>query len=647
MIRTYQTAPLPERDSLYGPVTTARLRRTGVIYGLLFAAALGLTLFSASAGSRAFGLGLMAPGAGFLYFAAGGWFSVLLHVGLFVLTWALFAGALLLWFGTGNVLAPPLVWLGAAAWAGSMDHHATLPAALWLVPATIGVGLAALWVYQGKRLDRAMRNRDRRQAIVEAMQAPLTPRFAATDLPEVHELSREDLGVMRFILDRSLQPIGSFKGYDMVEQFYFSAVRYALFSSSYALSLAQYSRMPAFRGYLSVAQRNLIEKARIRTIWKYWRWENAWGNLRLGADPMAPATHDNVMYTGWYAAMIAFYASNTGDHRYNEPGSLTLDESAGEQYVYDLPMVTRMLAEDMNRNPFCLIPCEPKWSYVVCNNFAGVALDTNDRLYGTDYWSTIEPRFRKAIDEEFMTLDGRLVTARSTRTGFAHPGTASTMADAGAAFYLHALLPNVARRLWAIIRADLLRIENDAIHVEMSLTDHYDKGNYKPSDATTFGIVAAAALEMGDYEVNEKLIQLIEERYPSILDADVRHHPGVSVIGHAWFLCAQASRMNAVLDMAKNGMPKEWSAGPVIERAEYPDVLVAKAVSDGQDLEAVLYPGGKGSRERIGIAQLEAGRRYRSLGTLEAEVTADERGQADVSFDLEDRTEIRLVPTGY
>jgi hypothetical protein len=571
---------------------------------------------------------------------------VVAHLGLVVLSLALFVGALLLWFSTGNILAPPLVWIGTAAGAAAMGHHETWPAAVWVVPSTIALVLGGLAVYQRFRLQKALRNRERRQAIVGLSQPVLTPRVG-TGLPEVEELSREDLGVLRFVLDRSLQPIDSFQGFDMVEQFYFSAVRYALFSSSYALSLTQYSRMPAFRGYLSEAQRNLIEKARLKTVWKYWRWENAWGNLRLGADPVAPSTHDNVMYTGWYAAMIAFYASNTGDHRFNEPGSLTLHESPTEKYVYDLPAFNRILAEDMARSPFCLFPCEPKFVYVVCNNFAGVALETNDRLYGTDYWANLEPRFRKAIDEEFMTLDGRLVTARSSRTGFAHPGYASTMADAGAAFYLHALLPGVARRLWAIIRADLLRLEEDAIHVEMSLADRYDTGNYKPSDATTLGIVAAAALEMGDLEVNERLVKLIEERYPSILKAGVQHHPGVSVIGHAWFLSARTSRVNGVHDMARNGMPKEWSEGPIIERAQYPSVLVAKAVSDGVALEAVFYPGGKPGRETIGLSQLEPGRRYRTLGTLENEVTADAAGQADISFDLEDRTEIQLSPLGF
>ena len=645
-MRAYQTAPLPERDTLYGPVTRARLRRTAALYGLLFAASLLLALFSTSSGSRALGLGLMAPGGGFLYFAAGGWFSVLAHLGLVVLSLGLFVGALLLWFSTGNILAPPLVWIGTALGAGAMNHHETWPAALWVVPTTIALLLGGVLVFQRWRLATALRNRERRKAIVERSHHVLTPRVAGTGLPQVEELSREDLGVLRFILDRSLQPVDSFKGFDMVEQFFFSAVRYAIFSSSYALSLAQYSRMPAFRGYLSEAQRNLIEKARLKTVWKYWRYENAWGNLRLGADPVATSTHDDVMFTGWYAAMVAFYASNTGDDRFNEPGSLTFHESPTEKYVYDLPGFNRILAENMERSPFCLFPCEPRFVYVVCNNFAGVALETSDRLYGTDYWTALEPRFREAIDQEFMTLDGRLVTARSSRTGFAHPGYSSTMADAGAAFYLNALLPDVARRLWAIIRADLVHIEEDAIRIDMSLADHYDKGNYKPSDATTLGIVAAAALEMGDTDVSDRLARLIEERYPSILMDGVRHHPAVSVIGHAWFLCARASRMNGVFDMARNGMPKEWSAGPVIERAEYPNVLVAKAVSDGQGLEAVFYPGGKGGRETIGLSQLERGRRYRSHGTIETEVTADASGKADVSFDLEDRIEIRLVPSG-
>ncbi|MGQ4828355.1 hypothetical protein ACQ10I_19305, partial [Enterococcus faecalis] len=62
---------------------------------------------------RAAGLGLWAPGAGFL--VSGGWIAA-----LFPLVLVLFVAALIAWFWAGMVIAPAIVWLGSAALAGVM-----------------------------------------------------------------------------------------------------------------------------------------------------------------------------------------------------------------------------------------------------------------------------------------------------------------------------------------------------------------------------------------------------------------------------------------------------------------------------------------------------------------------------------------------
>lgn len=91
----------PKLTALHGPQTRRLLRRSAAVYAALFGVALAL-LALAPERWAGFALGLIAPGAGF---AAGG--AMLASVGLFGL-------ALLIWFATGNVLLPPMVWLGAA-----------------------------------------------------------------------------------------------------------------------------------------------------------------------------------------------------------------------------------------------------------------------------------------------------------------------------------------------------------------------------------------------------------------------------------------------------------------------------------------------------------------------------------------------------
>jgi hypothetical protein len=93
------------------------------------------------------------------------------------------------------------------------------------------------------------------------------------------------------------------------------------------------------------------------------------------------------------------------------------------------------------------------------------------------------------------------------------------------------------------------------------------------------------------------------------------------------------------------GPPPSVSRGPVLAEARYPDVLVAKALSHGEDLDLVLHPGaGKGPR-RIGIERLKPGAAYRLLADGPgSEFEADDRGAASLLVDLQGRTALRVEP---
>ena len=421
-------------------------------------------------------------------------------------------------------------------------------------------------------------------------------------------------------------------------------MRYQLMMTSYILSLTQSTRLPAFRGYLSTAQRNLIEKTKLPQVWRYWMIENAVGNLRLGADPMAPDTHDNVMYSGWFAAMVGMYASNTGDLRYDEPGSITLRGPRGREYVYDWPAVVRILADNFDRSAFTLFPCEPNWIYPLCNTYAGIGLRIHDRLRGTDYWARTEPEYRKGLEDEFTEADGRLIVIRSSLTGLSVPGLTSVMTDAGVSTFQHSLLPDVARRSWEILRHDLIELADGRLRVHYHGSDFLDVGNYSFSRAGTLACIASLAAEMGDREVVKAARESFEAMYPKVTEHGTTRYPGVSVNSHLLAFSGRVNRANGMHDLVARGMPDAWRRGPVLEEAQYPAVLVAKAVSDGQALELVLYPGLERGRRELGLAQLVPGRRYRCGGCVEAEVLADAQGRARIALDLEDRHELRVEP---
>lgn len=630
---------LPRRARSVGPVTAARLRRAGIAYAVLAACGLALLLAADSPGLEAFGLGLVFPGGGFLHFLAGGASGVVLHLGCALLALLLFVVALVLWFATGNQAAPIVVWLGAALAAGAMGHAHTFAGSVVLVPAlaagTFGAGLQI-----HRRLLAAKRaRRDARDAVLGRLAAPSTPLAADGVTPRVDELTSDDLAALRYALDRALQPVDGFAGFDFIDQFQPAAVRYQINNLGYVLSLANYAHLPALRGYLKQAQENLVEKKKLPVVWKYWALESLWGNFRHAPDPIG---RDNVMYSGWFAAQIGLYALATGDLRYDEPGALTLERANGERYVHDHPSLVRTLVENARNSEFCLFPCEPNWIYPLCNNQAALGIRAYDRLHGTSYWAELAPLYRRRLEDEFIDVDGHFVLIRSTRTGFTIPGLSSSKEDAIFAFWMHAVFPDLALRAWEIARHELFRGGAHGLEL-IPLRPWLDAGNYRFNTAYALGALGMAARELGDADALAAVRGAMDE-LPANRAGGVLSHPGCSTWSHAFLLKARVGRTNGLADLVEHGLPAAWRDGPVIDELAWPDVLAARAVSDGAALEAVLYPGRAPGRFALGLAQLVPGRRYRCEGCVDPEGVADAEGRLRPSVELEGRTPIRILP---
>src|SRR5262245_1621182 len=116
-------ALLPERRTLCGPITARRIARTCALYGLAFLVGFAVTQLAASQQWRTFGLGLMVPGGGFLAHADLVSSHGLAHTATAVAAICLFLAALVLWFATGNALAPPAIWLATAVAAATVMTH--------------------------------------------------------------------------------------------------------------------------------------------------------------------------------------------------------------------------------------------------------------------------------------------------------------------------------------------------------------------------------------------------------------------------------------------------------------------------------------------------------------------------------------------
>jgi len=617
-----------------GPVTRARLKRTALIYAGMCALGLVPSLLGLSPALQAAGLGLWFPGAGFL--SSAGWSALLLPV-----TLALFALAVFAWFGAGMVIAPAIVWLGSALLAGAMARDGVWSGAAALVPLLTVAGGVVLH-RRGERTRAAGRaKRAARAKFLPAEAAAVSARIMSAPAPS-RELSREDLTWLRYMLDRGLQPVGELSGFDKIDQFQTSALRYQINHLGYALAEFQTHYTPAFQGYLAQAQRNLIEQYLRKPIWSYWIYETAWGHLNF--TNFDPAGRDNIMLTGWFGIQVSLYTSATGDRRYAEPGALSFKLNERTTFPHDVHSLARSVASNLDESAFCLYPCEPNWVYPICNHYGMTSLVLHDRLFGTSYSAHHMDRWLASLDQEFTDESGSVIGLRSSLTGLKFPFPAG---DGAFAVFMNAWNPERAQRMWAAARHDLapaMLDEGNGVKRFELPGNGFDFGNYKRGWGHVFGSTLASAREFGDDEIAAACQRSLEYSCRPRTDRGVSHFEGASNLAN---LCAVAGRLRRTGDFRSavlDGPPAACATGPVISDAPYPDVLVARATTDGEKLDVVLYPGAKPGVYYITVERLKPNREYQVREYAKQRFTADAEGKATLEIPIAGRTPFEIVP---
>lgn len=479
-------------------------------------------------------------------------------------------------------------------------------------------------------------------------QHPLQP--SSTAVPQ--ESSPQDLATLRWLLDIALQPRESFDGYTRIDQVGPAALRYQLNHLQYALAMAQYTRTPAFTGYLAEAQRNLIDKMCDRRVWGYWFWQNLIGNLRWNSDPVA---YHNVMYTGFLGTMIGLYQSLNDDSRYSREGALPLPRHFGKaDYAYNYPRIAGAIRHNMEISHCTLYPCEPHLVYPMCNTFALNAVCMYDRLHGTGVSRDLVDRVRVAFDAHgFRRSDGRFLIGRGP-LGIRFP--ASVGYDMVMGWWLNPLMPDLARASWEYVRNRRVALAGDTVTLRARGGDALDIGNYRRSPLFARAMLMACAREMGDEEI-ARLLDLEFEAHPKLVYAQpeagnplqrgARQLMGASVWCNAVYALARFSRHNAAHDVMNGAGTENARSGPLLTGAAYPEVLVARALNDGRGLDLVLQPGNGPCFTTLEFGRLQPGMRYRIRTDGDAavpELLADREGQARLGIRLSGRLVLALRP---
>jgi hypothetical protein len=615
-------------------IARRRVAQTVLAYAGLLLQAIIVVHLSQRADIDALALGTAFPGAGFLTWTLPDGSASASGLALCAGSLALFLAALVLWFTTGNVVLPGAVWVGAALaasglaapWSATAVAHPPPPFLAW-IPVTLLVGLASAAGFAAFTAQRRAAWRVRRESGTRSPAPPAEPRAPR------HEIGHDDLRRLRLLLDRALQPIERFDGFEWLDQFQTAAVRYQINFISYALSIVAHAYLPAFDGYLAAAQRNLVAKQRDRRIWRYWTLESLWGHLRATRDPIA---RDNVMFSGFLAAHIAFARSGLGIADFDAPGSLRL-EHAGATFAYSLPEIIEVLARQYRSAPLGLLACEPNWIYPICNLITASAIRAADAQYGTQAWEAIADKFRHHLETDFTAADGRLLAFRSSLTGLGTAAAGGAGLQAFQCFFLDAIFPDLAARHWCRVRPAL------AGPRQRRALWPIDVGNYGLTRAASYAMTAAAAAEMGDTEIATRMLDLLDAEHPAQLSGGVLHRDRASLWAHSVELIARLGEAGTLRRLV--AMPHERAAGdPRIASAGYPAVLVAAARAERGALHAVLHTGTLPGTKTLAIAGLAPNRSYIAEAGSAQRFTSDARGEATLPIPVHGRTTLRVVP---
>jgi hypothetical protein len=604
-------------------------RRAAILYALLCLAGLLPSILNASAALQAFGLGIVFPGSGF--YAVGGW--ALLAVPLVIV---LMLAACMLWQLVANMALPILIWLVAAGLSALLvGTQPTTWGAYATAATTIGF-LAFCTIIAKRHLAAEAERRDARAAYLPGALAAVEARAASIAAPGTREIAADEMAMLRFCLDRGLQPVEALDGFDVIEQFQTSGLRYQINNLLWALQVAQCHYTPNFHGYLSQAQRNLIDKLTVPKVWRWWRWENLWGNFSLNPDPIA---RDNIMFGGFSSTYVALYTATTGDDRYLKAGSLSFRWNGRKTFAHDLNTmlaVGRMNHRTATYGP--LYPCEPNLTYSTCNIWGNFSHVVGDRLFGTDYAAKMMPTLKASHMSEMMGLDGSPHAGRVEPLGIRIPVYACNFVSASWGWMASAFFPDLSKRMWAVLREETVQFDLQGdVRLATLAYDRVDTGNYKKSEIGVYANMLILAREQGDEAVAEAIVRKLDRDFGRVDTDGVTSFANVSTTNNALVAMGRLVRRGDVRAMTLDGPPPSALVGPVLTGAAYPDVLVCKAFSNGEDLQLVLRAGDRPCEQPMVVERLQPGARY-VVAPQGIEIVADAAGIARFRLFVDTRT---------
>ena len=547
----------------------------------------------------------------------------------------------------GDISVCLILWAaGALGGLGAAEDH-PLP---FYGPLAVVLLSCLTWLYWNIHTMKICRNirelrKKREQTLPEAMERLDAIYYGAAKTAEQRrELTGDAVKAAQYIYDIALSedPI------KLMDKLAFPSLahyRYQISYLCYGIMMLQCRYTPNFHGYQKEALGRLIECYCRAETTAYWKWESLGGYLRWNPDPVKKA---NVMLSGWMAPAVVAYGANFGDSHYEQDGALKFKPfyHRDKSYDHSVKDLIAALSDQYYSEPLHFIPCEPNMMFPVCNSYAIAGMMMYDRQHNTGYTERVYDKIHDSIYYEFIEMSGDMAIRRNQLTGLRFtpkgmmPGALGNIAIAQP---FSPVDPGVARRAYSIIRDEALSIDGDGIAqiAGMDWESMIDMGTLQRNPGLFIAMMEITALEFGDYEM-AAAFRAAEEKF-LILSKKRFKYSGSSVCAMAMLAATRWAQRNDWFDTIHKGPAETAATGPVLTGCSYPEVLVAVAVSSGDDLALVLYNGTQTKENMITVERLKPLRRYIIEGTG-VSFAADEKGRAEIAVVLDGRTEIHIRP---
>ena len=629
---------LPEQPRRFGPTSRVLLARLVVALALVEIVGTVLVFTADSDTWRAVGVGLVYPGGGLLFTA-----SPL----LFLLTQVLLIVALVLWWGLSTHFSIPLVWAVAAAAAGLLADGPRLWVDRgtiweWAIPIAYLCAVAVVGVMVWK-IERRFRAKRAKVPELNAYlaQAEIPPRVTTLRSPD-----RMDAELLRWCYAFADQPDDGLAGLDWGEQFHGGTqLRYQLNAVSWAMSLYAANYLPNAPARMTEALAKVVHKHTDLRVWSYWHTLNLLGNFDPNPDPIR---RDNIMFSAFLGDVINSFEAATGDLRFDEPGSLTFVWRDGRTFEYDHHSITAAVRRNFDRSRLGFFPCEPGWSFTVCNVMGAQALHGHDTIHGTEEWDAVRDRWRRTLDEEYLTPDGSYAHIRSNHIGVSW----DTGEVPGGHYFANGthrfadILPEHARRAKALdLRgaAPKMKMLSSLVKdgtLPMELPAEPERHHTSSSAVLPWIKVIGGARMVGDAALIDAAIDASARQC-----ATGEQWPGRPVaVGGSGFGSYMLVRWSAPLDLAELAI-RGWMppVGPLLDADGSVLVTLARC-DDGARLDLALEPAAAACDATLQFTRLAPGAHRLHGDGIDVTVHAPDDGSATVVVPLTGPVRLTLEP---